>query len=322
MEPGATSRSNRWVVWLAVLVPILVVLLAGSFAAVALPGCGSCHDKGTFRAQTEASSHSQVRCAACHVPSAPVDRLGFGFRQVFHMVVPAVGGKGREWSSVSDAACLSCHEQVMQGVVAAGGIKIDHSVCADGSACTDCHSTVAHGTATVWPRVADMETCLECHAQKGISKCDTCHVGKRPAERITSGVFATTHGPDWKKTHGMGNSATCTACHSGATCVKCHGTGLPHAPKFVETHATIAKRPGARCSTCHQTSFCNDCHGLRMPHSIKFTREHAKPAKLNPNLCKRCHADSDCVVCHETHVHPGGALSGSTPIAPWKSGER
>lgn len=323
MESGATARSFRWVVWLAVIVPMLLVLVPGVYASVALPGCASCHGKDTaFRTQTAASSHSGVECAACHVPSGSVARLGFGFRQVFHMVVPAVAGKGREWAAVPDPSCLSCHEQINQDVVEVNGIRIDHSVCTEGSKCTDCHSTVAHGTATPWPRVYDMETCLECHASKDIADCDLCHAGKRPSSRITSGVFATTHGPDWQKTHGMGNSSTCTACHTGDSCVKCHGAGLPHAPTFVETHGQIARTPAAKCATCHEQQFCTDCHGVQMPHTNAFTRGHAKPAEADPAVCKRCHADSDCVTCHETHVHPGGAVSGLSLLAPWKTGER
>jgi len=321
VESGSSSHSYRWVVWLAVIVPIVLVLLSGSIAAVALPGCDSCHDTGTFKAQTKASSHSQVECASCHVPSAPLARLGFGFRQVFHMVIPLVDSRGREWASVPNESCLSCHEKISENIVSVNGIKIDHSVCAKDAQCTDCHSTVAHGTATSWPRVYDMETCLECHAPKGIAKCDTCHVGKRPTSRITSGVFATTHGPQWKTTHGMGNSSTCTACHSGDTCIKCHGPGLPHGPEFIETHPQIAATPAAKCTSCHEPSFCADCHGLQMPHSRKFTRGHAAPAKADPDLCERCHAPSDCVTCHETHVHPGGAVSGDTPLPPGKSGE-
>jgi len=200
VESGSSSHSKRWVVWLVVIVPIVLVILSGSIAAVALPGCGSCHDKGTFKAQTKASSHSQVECASCHVPKAPLGRLGFGFRQVFHMVIPLVDARGREWAAVPNSACLSCHDKITEEIVTVDGIKIDHSVCAKGAQCTDCHSTVAHGTATSWPRVYDIGTCLECHAPQGIAQCDPCHVGKRPTSPLPFGVFATTPGTNLKRT--------------------------------------------------------------------------------------------------------------------------
>jgi len=309
VESDTTSRTYRWVVWLAVIAPLALVLSSSVAAAAVLPGCVHCHEKdGPFRDQTRASTHAGVGCAACHVPSGYADRLGFGFRQVFHMAFPGARSSGREWAGVGNDECLKCHRAVGQGVVQANGIRVDHAACTVDSECVDCHSTVAHGTATGWPRTYDMETCLECHTENGISDCDLCHVGRRPQARITSGVFAVTHGPDWRKTHGMGNSATCAACHTAATCRKCHGPGLPHDAKFIETHGRSAVSSEAKCSGCHENRFCEACHGIAMPHSPAFTRNHAGLGGKRRAVCARCHADSDCVNCHVTHVHPGGAV--------------
>lgn len=322
MKQPTLDVRQRFVIWLVVLLP-LVVLISGTYFAVAQPGCVSCHARNTqFAAATRKASHSGVECVACHVAPNPVDRFSFGFRQMFHMMLPVVSGKGRDWAAVDNARCLACHKQIETQIVSANGIRIDHQSCARGAQCTDCHSTVGHGTAATWVRTYDMETCLACHVSKASTKCDVCHDDKDSTTRISTGTFAVTHGKQWRTTHAMGNTATCSVCHTAAKCEKCHGAGLPHDKEFLGLHSKIAADPAAKCFTCHDTRFCTDCHGIEMPHTQAFTRGHAAVAKSDPNLCKRCHADPDCTKCHETHVHPGGAVGNlKKSSSPSKGGE-
>jgi hypothetical protein len=295
-------------VWLSVLLPLTIVLLAGAYCAVALPGCASCHSKPAFVAATKSSPHAKVPCASCHVGPAITDRISFGYRELFGMIVPIAGGDGADLAAVPDPRCVKCHGTIARKVVSSNGIRIAHASCAVGSTCTDCHSTTAHGAATRWVSTYDMETCLKCHVSEASTDCDLCHEGRTRADRVTSGVFATTHGPDWRKTHGMGNTATCTVCHAASSCDKCHGPGLPHDAEFLQTHAEVSRSPQAKCAGCHETAFCTDCHGIQMPHPARFAREHMKPATSDAALCQRCHVKSDCTDCHASHVHPGGAV--------------
>lgn len=302
-------RVLKGLLWAAVVFPAVLVAALSVFNAVATPGCARCHDEAAFVEASQAAPHAGSDCVACHVPADPVDRVAFGFRQAFHMVIPVLDGEGREWAAVPDARCLSCHEEIDADIVVAQGLRIDHASCAEGSECADCHATTAHGAATSWPRTYDMETCLGCHVAKEVSAdCGLCHEGRLPADRITTGVFAITHGEQWRETHGMGDSSTCTACHTAANCESCHGAGLPHEPGYVKVHAADARSPRQRCGSCHQQTFCDGCHGTPMPHSRSFTKGHAKDAEANRALCDRCHADEDCVTCHVKHVHPGGAI--------------
>jgi hypothetical protein len=288
---------RRTILWLVAVVPA-VLLVFGVYNAGALPGCKGCHDEATFVAGTRNSAHADVDCIACHVGTAPADRVSFGFREAFHMTLPVLRGTGRDWQAVPDSRCLTCHEAIQDTVTTSGGIRIAHASCALDSLCSDCHSTTAHGAATSWVRVYDMETCLACHVSKASTKCDLCHEGRLPSNRVTSGVFAITHGPQWQKTHGMGNATTCTVCHTAANCEKCHGAGLPHGVGFLKEHSGFATSKAARCRSCHEPRFCSDCHGLTMPHTTAFTRGHAADAKKDAALCKRCHADPDCTKCH------------------------
>lgn len=303
------------------MVVLAGALLGVTYVGVALPGCTACHSKGAFATATNAAPHAKVQCASCHVSSTATGRIAFAFEETFHMVLPIVSGKGREWAAVPNARCLSCHTDVESKVVTRGGIRIAHASCDVGSACTDCHSTTAHGTSTTWVRTYDMDTCLRCHVSQASTACDLCHTGdRRPADAVTTGVFAITHGPEWQKTHGMGDAATCVVCHTATTCEKCHGPGLPHEGKFIQTHPTYALAPGAKCEGCHEKRFCDDCHGLAMPHTAAFTAKHATSAAADRALCNRCHDASDCTICHEKHVHPGGAI-GNFPNRPQGSGQ-
>jgi len=321
-QPAPQARL-RLIVWLVVLVPLAVVLLSTAYVAVAQPGCASCHSRDSaFAAATQKTAHSSVECVSCHVSPAPVDRVAFGLRQLFHMVLPVVSGEGRDWAAVEDAQCLACHKDIKTEVVSANGIRMDHDSCARDAECTDCHSAVGHGTATQWVRSYDMETCIACHVTEASTKCDTCHDEKDKQTRVSTGIFAVTHGKEWRTTHGMGNSATCSICHTAAKCENCHGVGLPHDKEFMGQHAAISANPAAKCFTCHETTFCADCHGIEMPHTKAFTRDHAARAESNPDLCKRCHADPDCAECHVKHVHPGGAVGSlRDPSAPSRGGE-
>jgi len=314
---------KRPLIWLLATLPFALIVIATTYNAVAQPGCTTCHSSDTeFAGATAVAPHSEVACVACHVTPEPLARFAFGFRQLVHMQVPVVSGEGREWASVQDARCLACHKDVDAQVVTARGIRIDHKSCAREAECTDCHSTVAHGSSTSRVRSYDMERCLACHVAEASTECDVCHVEKGRQERVSTGVFAVTHGPNWRTTHGMGDTATCSVCHAADKCEKCHGAGLPHDKEFLAQHAAIAASPAAQCFTCHDDQFCSTCHGTEMPHTKSFTRGHAASAKDDPQLCERCHADPDCTQCHEKHVHPGGAVGTLKKLAaPAQGGE-
>jgi hypothetical protein len=290
-----------------------VVLSAAAVVATGalLPNCASCHHEKAFAKATAATPHGKVPCAACHAGSGLVARTSFAFEQVVHLAGPVVPMAAVDSAAVSDDRCLKCHGDIEDDVVSYNGLRIKHSACAKGATCLSCHSNTGHGSATHWPRVYNMDVCLHCHGQEPkLTKCDLCHKGRTQQDRLTSGPWAVTHGPNWRQTHGMGDSFTCPACHPKGFCDKCHGPGVPHSSDFKTTHPAVATAPGAKCTSCHKQSFCTDCHGgVQMPHPKSFIETHSTTVKTQgKTACARCHSDHDCTDCHLRHVHPGGSV--------------
>jgi predicted CXXCH cytochrome family protein len=293
----------------SVMVLIVAISLAvlGSIVttAVFMPGCGLCHSKGELGAATAAGTHADVACGSCHGGVTAQSRLRFGTTVVLGMVAPIMP-VDPSVSSVETVKCTSCHAKALVGTVEASGLRISHASCAKTRQCTDCHSTVAHGSAVQWPLTTTMELCYDCHGVAAVpSACDTCHTARLPSDRVQTGVFAVTHGPNHEQTHGMGDMDTCGQCHVSSKCTKCHGPGLPHQSDFVTKHGDVAQLPAAKCRQCHTAKFCVDCHVYPMPHSSTFVAEHGRVVELKgQTACQRCHAPTDCSDCHVDHVHP------------------
>ena len=286
----------------------LVAVIVGTTAAT-LPACEACHSSAEWREQDSAHAHVEVSCTECHVRPGVASRVTFAYGEVFGMLVPVMPDRGRSAAAVDDDVCLGCHGHILTSVTESNGLRIAHATCAEGRACADCHSDTAHGESVSWPRVSQMDQCLECHSTDSAeNNCDKCHAGKSLEARLNSGSWSATHGPNWESTHGMGDPDTCGACHESGFCAKCHGPGVPHGSDFLVQHSRLAARGVSQCETCHETTFCDGCHGVRMPHPATFTPLHGEVAdNKGKETCLRCHDDSDCTTCHNTHVHPGGA---------------
>jgi len=307
MEKGQPiAVAPKPLIWIAIAFGTIALVLVASVgaSAVFMPACTGCHMTGEFEAQTLARSHAQVECKACHGGTTVQSRVQFGLNQVFGMTLQ-VKDIDPTLAQTESSQCIACHAD-LSATTTSGGLRIKHSSCARGRDCTDCHSPVAHGEAVSWPRTSTMELCYDCHGQRGVpSNCDTCHEARLAEDRVRTGTFAVTHGPNAERTHGLGSMASCSSCHTSEKCAKCHGVGLPHPQDFVAKHGQISGLPTAKCATCHQESFCTDCHGYEMPHPKTFLNTHAEASEeAGLPTCQRCHAQDDCEQCHLDHVHP------------------
>lgn len=306
--PMGALLARRGLLFAGVLAVAVLAVLAGGSSPAA---CSGCHAMRPFSQALEASSHAAVNCYRCHLQLGAWSYPGFKSEELLRMYPDSIAGRGLSGPSreISRAACLDCHESVLNDVTDAAGLRIDHAACAAGSSCDQCHSTVAHGSAVRWPREPLMEDCIQCHRSAGAPVgCDSCHAGKSERDRLTRGPWQVTHGPKWEKTHGMGSLQYCVTCHPDDYCVKCHNVVLPHTEGFGRSHGKQALAPAAKCLDCHdKVQLCDGCHGLPMPHPAGFLALHSKQAVSaeDPACVELCHKATDCVACHVKHTHPG-----------------
>lgn len=294
---------------------LLAAIAAVGVTTTALPGCEGCHyDRSGFKSATLAASHGDTPCVSCHVDTGSlVERTKFGVYEAYGMYLPLLDTEASDIGLVRDGRCLSCHKEVETRIVKSDGLIMKHASCAKGRRCVDCHSEVGHGSATSWARVTSMNDCVSCHKKTRNSlKCETCHAGRGETKSIAEPEFAVTHGPNWQKTHGMGQMSVCSVCHDENKCARCHGAGVPHATDFIQQHPALSTGPDAKCTTCHRKKFCDDCHQLEMPHPKRFAAAHSRMVKAEGDQkCLRCHAKTDCEGCHVKHIHPGGSVGPS-----------
>lgn len=310
----ARPRARRFLTYLRkpqVLLGLTVVLVAltlGLSAATSSPRvCASCHlDQAEAASKTP---HANIACGRCHGGTRPSARFEFKLTQWTRMYPRAIGGVrlAGPTTMTTRGACLRCHAGVLDATTAVNGLRISHEFCAEGS-CGGCHTDDSHPAAVRWRRGAVMDDCIHCHNRQSASrKCDTCHDGRIQAQRVATGPWQITHGPNWRTTHGMGDLHTCSTCHAASKCVSCHKTPIPHEPGYLNRHGKESLAKNAGCATCHKRAdWCTSCHGVEMPHPRGFLKRHTKVAtSRSDETCTRCHENADCVNCHRAHIHPG-----------------
>ncbi|MDR1775228.1 MAG: hypothetical protein LBS17_02025 [Actinomycetes bacterium] len=306
----------RIVIWVVATL-LLLLLIPGLVAVAWVPSCSLCHkDLAESRAQSSVATHAHnaLACTSCHGRNDDGSgAVAFREKVMYQMIIPLVPPIPAQLATVSSRNCQRCHSDAFQETTTSNGIIISHENCATNHDCIECHATAAHELERVWAATYDMNTCVACHKESEVSsaeQCNQCHAGnyERPTQ-VTNSLFGSTHGPEWKQTHGMGDKDTCASCHQQSFCQPCHGAGVPHQKNFMQMHGTVAVKTDNKCGTCHDnTDFCDNCHGITMPHPTGFMKNsHAKLAAADDAVCYNCHLKSDCENCHKAHTHPGGA---------------
>lgn len=167
----------------------VILFSAASFWWTSQPSfCGRCHVMTPYIQAWEQSSHREVNCESCHLTPGFFGFVG-GKIAGLQVVANYIRGDYEDWSfnaAVSNAACLQCHEEVLEASIhdPAIGIRVSHlDIVETGGKCMFCHSTVAHGSsvATGSATHPTMSACLECHNDViAPLECNLCHVGKKP----------------------------------------------------------------------------------------------------------------------------------------------
>ncbi len=306
---SALSRYKKGLGVTVVLIAILL-LAVGPLTLAAPQSCNTCHSRSGVYAQWRESSHSTVRCQACHTERGYLAGVGNSAALISEAWRTVFGGRG-EVAWVGDDACARCHPEIgEEETFVVGTLRMSHVGLQDGGyRCTDCHADVAHALDADRIAQPTMGTCTQCHdGIKAIARCEVCHpdaAGEGEADRHDA-EWGRTHGSNWEKLHGMGELSTCGLCHKPTQCEGCHGVPLPHDSGFAATHGQMAIGSRDPCVTCHTAAYCESCHGIEMPHPEGFLPGHPLIAQgLEDELCARCHTTANCNECHSKHVHPG-----------------
>lgn len=317
MSPIASRRPLKTIL---VVFAVAAAVALTALAAVGTPvlPCTSCHLMSAYVAGAKAG-HSPIPCVACHA-SGVTGYIESRSDIAGRMIPSALSGTARLTGPapvLSREVCLGCHDKVFEAKTESRGVAIVHAQCATGRSCASCHGGTGHPSAVRWARMYSMEECVACHQSKeAVVGCETCHVGRSTRQRLARGPWQVTHGPTWRRTHGLGSVKYCATCHPANYCVDCHGNPMPHAVDWGRTHGAAAKANRASCVTCHPAErLCSDCHGIEMPHPAGFLKKHSSVAtSAKDSDCMTCHEPDDCIRCHVNHIHPGG------PKKSWGTG--
>ncbi len=304
-ENNMGERKRRW---LYLLVPLVLAASVGAFSFLSSQPrfCNSCHIMRQDYSSWKSSTHKEVSCQECHQQSGIT---GFILSQM-SLVRMVISNTSHFYDKpitahIFDSPCLNCHRKIKKGIAVSNGIRISHKELPAGQLCTECHNTIAHDDVVKNKKQATMEKCTVCHNNKTTSAaCETCHEKGVKITKRRKGPWQVVHGGKWRKTHGMGNLSSCSACHGEAYCKKCH-LQMPHSSSWPYSHGKNAKQTGLdACYQCHQQSFCQECHWLDMPHNQKFLPEHPQIVmKKGEKICLNCHVRHDCDFCHSRHIH-------------------
>jgi hypothetical protein len=302
-----TRKARRQALTGAALIVVAISTLT-LFAGLGVrqgAGCSTCHVMRPFTEAHSETVHSEVSCAACHATRGSFGVFADGTRAAGWTLSYVFGGKPQS-GGTSEQSCRACHESVMTETIVSKGIRVRHGNF-ETQACGHCHAGTAHRAEGRWYRPLEMDDCMGCHkgAANDPKSCEVCHVGDAQRREGTT-AWRSTHGPDWQKTHGMGDLKTCSSCHEKRVCVDCHGVLVPHPTEWIVRHGRAALTDaGEGCGSCHQPDWCDKCHGLPMPHAPEFLPQHDIAAlESGSESCKTCHDPLSCDYCHFASSHP------------------
>jgi len=299
----------RYLFYIAAAVGLYALWTLAVFpmAADHTPACGLCHAPRQAYSTAYGSAHEDVGCLACHRSPGLTGAVASDFRGWRNLASWAFRRPPRDYR-VDNDSCLSCHDEVLNGITRSKELKMSHREVVDaGWRCAECHGETGHklhpGKSTL--QLASMDKCFGCHtAKKSLGRCRLCHYreieDEKPDDPKTLGSVAHTTG--WKsKRHGAADNSQCPVCHQGSFCRDCHGIDLPHPDdSWPLDHADVASTDGDACRRCHSRDFCSDCHGVPMPHTTDYLTEHMADVK-KPSVCENCHLRDECLACHDTH---------------------
>lgn len=323
-----------------ILLTIGVVLILGLFTYSSvevsmLPQfCSLCHEMKPEVVTWQASVHSDYACTECHTDqsfSSVISTKGAIFSQYLQHFEGTYAIPIELQKDISNKTCLKCHS-LQREVSPPDGLVFPHQSHVDkGFKCIQCHNNVAHGGIqergftintdyNKWTKgmgkaymkenftVLDMQSCIDCHTDKGKSTtCTTCHSGSinLPQTHLNA---------SWKNgQHGL------EALKNVDQCDKCHS----YADSYL-----VKPGPNKAAQYARNNEFCSTCHLKKPPsHTADWRQIHRKQASVNEPGCLACHDENRpgttenavtttyCVKCHANANQHGNVVNNHPPFS-------
>lgn len=319
------ERLRRWgIPWFMLL---LVIIASGSAGVVAGTSsskfCGICHIMRPQEATWQASAHSKVACATCHVEPGINNAIRHQMeilRRLYLVATKRYLLPVEIQHTVSNEVCLACHT-FARTVTPRNDIVVPHAEHIEaGVNCVDCHQGVAHGRTAQRGMTIDgnferwtpqlgvsemvpenlrisMNGCITCHKKRGKklpTQCEGCH---------TKIVEPLSHKNEqvWLFKHGL------EAVRDLAKCDECHNYTNVSQHKLSGDELDITQYP-------RKNTFCSNCH-LQRPaqHSATWLHDHSEIARYDAKMCLVCHSIQEpnswekstktyCSQCHQGNL--------------------
>lgn len=309
------SRLRKIVALLGLVVIAIIVSLTVVKFTSSPEFCISCHEMKPEYYTWKLTTHKVFTCNECHVGPGLVNTVVHkisALREVYLHFTGTYDSPIVAKHPIPNSTCKSCHSPDKRPFSASGDLIIPHDKHeARGILCVDCHSGVAHGAiaarkvtskipSQTWDEgvarkqitkkytAPKMNTCLQCHAERGINtQCRDCHKKIMIPDNHKQAEWMTKHGPMARE-----DVDYCNGCHSYSMPVTMEGTA------DVKYYA----RNNAFCSSCHQET--------PPGHTPTWKVDHPEKARGDQEGCLTCHneerkdsarVDEIVVSCSECH---------------------
>jgi hypothetical protein len=295
-EQQSKAIKRRYLVIVALT--ILVFVSAGTAVVYeSKPGfCKSCHAMERANAGLGVSIHKNISCGSCHQEPGILGSLSQRLEYA-EMLAEYLGLFGKvSSSSVSNRACIRCHDAVSDKIITKGALRVEHkNLLKAGGNCLDCHNEPRLFHSEINRLVdSDMTRCMSCHDNKKASAdCRTCHVQKTASKpKTVNDRFSKAE---------VAESATCRSCHEVKKCLGCHDIQLPHQEAWIGGgHAYNSIISKELCFECHEEEDCLTCHKVLNPHGKDWRKSHGVESKVSIDPCAECHNyERFCMLCHD-----------------------
>lgn len=303
------TKKTPWLLYILLAVGVYLFLFAFFVPNTRVGNslCGACHETRKIYQSWSSSRHNQANCSDCHNEPGLGGFISNQARVFKSLKVKVFNSERNFRQSVTNDACLNCHDRIIYDLVVKKGVKMSHKeVIRAGWLCIQCHGSTGHKLPVFKSRISwpSEDKCWACHQKKSqLRACTLCHTKpekKMPTNITKSGALA--HLSDWATAHGAASNVTCSNCHQSSFCQSCHGVPLPHSSAWPRWHSKVAAQYKDLCFRCHKQEFCQDCHRLPVPHQQPYWPRHSLEAKTyKESTCYRCHQQFMCQNCHSNH---------------------